>query len=111
MRRSIGELLALAFAAVAASADCTGIKAISPKCSSKEAAFRRDYFYIGGEYVYEASFKSSIVSDQMYVEKLTPSNGVGQLYPLVLITVGVPLGAVQNKYLHLCDSCAANGFN
>lgn len=53
----------------------------------------RDYFYVGGEYVYMPNFGSSIFSGQMYVEKLAPAWGAWQPHPLVLITAGVPSGA------------------
>ncbi|KAK4550227.1 hypothetical protein LTR36_003194 [Oleoguttula mirabilis] len=53
----------------------------------------RDFFYIGGEYVYEPAFSSSIYSDQMYVEKLVRASGANETNPIVLINAGVPSGA------------------
>lgn len=73
---------------------CTGLDAISPACSSAETAYRRDVFFVGGEYVpYGASY---LRSGQLYVEKLTPAGagGATKPYPLVLISAGVPSGSV-----------------
>ena len=74
--------------------ECTGVKAVSPRCSSNESPMMRDFFYIGGEYVYEADYGSSIYSNQMYVEKLTPVSCDKTGPPLVLIHAGLPSGAV-----------------
>ncbi|KAK8113644.1 secreted lipase [Apiospora kogelbergensis] len=73
-------------AAAAASVDCTGVNAISPKCRSSEALYSRDVFYVGGRSV--ASGFGNILADQVYVEKLTPSCGVKQLHPLVFFHGG-----------------------
>jgi len=43
---------------------------------------RRNYFYVGGEYVPKG--KSSIAAGQIYVERLTPEH-VTQLAPIVII--------------------------
>ena len=84
------SVLSCAFAA-----DCTGIKAVSPECKSPEAAYQRDTFYIGGGYVPAPnSNTSSIFSDQIYVEKLTPAKGVKKTKPIVLISAGIPSGSV-----------------
>lgn len=72
---------------------CIRINAVSAACKSNETAMIRDFFYIGGEYVYSAAFSSDIYSDQMYVEKLSPVSGCIQPYPLVFINAGVPSGA------------------
>ena len=45
----------------------------------------RDYFYVGGEYVPDAHSNQTFMTGQMYVEHLTPTCGVSQPYPLVLI--------------------------
>lgn len=79
---------------------CVGINAISPNCSTPEAAYSRDYFYIGGRYQLNAALDQNILVDQMYVEKLTPFGGAKKPYPIVLFTAGVPSGAV----------CAAHQF-
>lgn len=96
-------ILALAGASASASApgngtysnttvSCTGIDAISPACSSAETLYRRDTFFVGGEYVpYGASY---LRSGQIYVEKLTPAAGATKPYPLVLVSAGVPSGSV-----------------
>lgn len=75
-----------------ASSDCVGINAVSPACSSSESAYKRDVFYVGGQYVtYGTSY---IRSGQLYVEKLTPAAGATKPYPLVFISAGVPSGNV-----------------
>lgn len=76
----------------AAQADCIGVHAISPLCTTQESAYHRDVFFVGGNY--EPSGTSYIVSDQLYVEKLTPVAGVTKPYPLVFISAGVPSGSV-----------------
>ncbi|KAK8199774.1 Alpha/Beta hydrolase protein [Phyllosticta capitalensis] len=89
--------VSLAFGALARltdAASCTGVWAVSPNCTSNEVAYKRDFFYIGGEYVYNASLSGSIFSDQLYVEKLTPQTGVNRTNPIVFISAGVPSGAV-----------------
>lgn len=73
---------------------CIGINAISPYCKTSEAAYSRDYFYIGGRYQLNEKINQSILVDQMYVEKLTPRGGATKPYPIVLFTAGVPSGAV-----------------
>lgn len=73
---------------------CIGINAIRPYCRTQEAAYSRDYFYIGGRYQLNAALNQNILVDQMYVEKLTPFGGATKPYPIVLFTAGVPSGAV-----------------
>lgn len=74
------------------SIDCVGINAISPACSSPESAYKRDVFFVGGDYVpYGTSY---IRAGQLYVEKLTPAGGASKPYPLVFISAGVPSGNV-----------------
>lgn len=75
-------------------ASCVGINAISPKCRTRETPYSRDFFYIGGRYQFDEALNSSILVDQMYVEKLTPYAGATKPYPIVLFTAGVPSGAV-----------------
>ncbi|KAK7959172.1 alpha/beta-hydrolase [Apiospora aurea] len=82
----------LALLTGAAALDCSGINALSPKCKSSEAAYTRDFFYVGGDYVASAVPGQSIFTGQMYVEKLTPLTGVNQTYPLVFVSAGVPSG-------------------
>lgn len=72
---------------------CPEGNGISAFCRSGEAPMVRDYFYVGGDYVYQPKLGSSIFSGQMYVEKLAPAWGAWQPHPLVLITAGVPSGA------------------
>lgn len=102
--KAVGQL---ALVAGVAALDCTGINALSPKCKSSEAAYTRDFFYVGGDYVPSTIPGQNIFAGQMYVEKLTPVSGVNQTYPLVFISAGVPSGTVSislwepPKYLKL----------
>jgi hypothetical protein len=73
--------------------DCTGVKGISPKCSSQESAYQRDFFYIGGGYVDSGIPGQQMWSDQLYVEKLTPAKKVNKPYPMVFVSAGVNTGA------------------
>lgn len=66
--------------------DCVGIHAISPKCSSNEAPYYRDFFYIGGHY--ENSDLGNLTYDQIYVEKLTPVGGMSQTKPIIFFHGG-----------------------
>lgn len=83
-------LSALAAPARAADADadvdCTGVKAISPRCASAETGYRRDFFYVGGETV--ATAKGNITAHQLYVEKLSPLGGATHAHPLVFFHGG-----------------------
>jgi hypothetical protein len=38
----------------------------------------RDFFYIGGNYQFNSALNSDIYVNAMYVEKLTPPDGVQQ---------------------------------
>jgi len=73
--------------------DCTGVKGISPRCNSKESAYHRDAFYVGGGYVDSGIPGQQIWSDQLYVEKLTPTSKVKKPYPMVFVSAGVNTGA------------------
>ena len=81
--------------------DCVGINAVKPACNSNEALYRRDFFYIGGSYVYNSSF-GILTEDQIYVEKLTPASGVTQSVPLVFFHGGAVSGAVRTSSAELC---------
>jgi hypothetical protein len=76
------------------SSNCSGINAISPQCKGSETAYQREYFYINGRYVFNATTNSTLMTWEMYVEKLTPIGGVKQPHPIILMTAGVPSGAV-----------------
>lgn len=80
------------FPRLAAQGNCTGVNALSPDCSTVESAYHRDVFYVGGDY--KTSGTTFIVSNQIYVEKLTPVSGVTKPYPLIFISAGVPSGSV-----------------
>jgi hypothetical protein len=60
--RSIGTLIATVKCAAAFAPNCTGINAVSPKWSSPETAYKRDFFYIGGHYLYNDSLKAAYLS-------------------------------------------------
>lgn len=66
-------------------ADCTGVLALSPRCSSDQAAYARDVFYVGGRYYEDAS--GNRTTDQLYVEKLSPA-AVTQPKPVVFFHGG-----------------------
>ena len=66
-------------------ADCTGVLALSPGCSSNQPACARDFFYVGGRYYEDAS--GNRTTDQLYVEKLTPA-AVTQPKPVVFFHGG-----------------------
>lgn len=84
--------LTAAAAAAAGNNSCVGINAISPACASPESAYRRDTFFVGGEYVPYST--SNIRTGQLYVEKLTPLDGASKPYPLIFLSAGVPAGNV-----------------
>ncbi|KAG8160136.1 hypothetical protein KVR01_009672 [Diaporthe batatas] len=69
-----------------AAADCTGVSALSPSCSSSQAQHARDVFYVGGRY-YGDDATGSRITDQLYVEKLTPP-AVTQPRPVVFFHGG-----------------------
>lgn len=93
----IGFLLLPLLAAFAqcssTNANCTGVNAIAPSCSSPESFYKRDVFWVGGHYV-DAPV-GTLTYDQIYVEKLTPLGGVQQPYPIVLFHGGASSGAVS----------------
>ncbi|KKY16233.1 hypothetical protein UCDDS831_g07171 [Diplodia seriata] len=89
--------LALALELVAASAhnhpgeyspedECSGVNAISPACSTGESLHYRDIFYVGGHYVETTA--GNLTYDQLYVEKLTPADGVSQPNPVIFFHGG-----------------------
>ena len=55
------------------------------RCTNDSRGIDREYFYVGGEYIFDASSNGSVMTGQMYVEHLTSPSGVHQPYPLVLI--------------------------
>lgn len=78
--------------AAATNTSCLGINAVSPSCKTAQSPYYRDVFFIGGKYIpYGTTY---IISNQLYVEKLTPIDGVVKPYPLVFISAGVPSGSV-----------------
>ncbi|KAF2402857.1 alpha/beta-hydrolase [Trichodelitschia bisporula] len=92
MRFSLSLVAALVGSAAAAT-NCDGLNQIKKECSSQESFYKRDYFYVGGNYQYNTALSSDIWVNAMYVEKLTGLGGVWRPYPIVLFTAGVPSGA------------------
>lgn len=66
---------------------CVGINAISPRCSSNETPYHRDFFYVDGHY--ENSELGNLTYDQIYAEKLTPVGGAIQAKPIIFFHGGV----------------------
>ena len=66
-------------------ADCTGVLALSPGCTSNQPPYARDIFYVGGRYYEDAL--GNRTTDQLYVEKLTPA-AVTQPKPVVFFHGG-----------------------
>ncbi|CAF1419936.1 unnamed protein product [Adineta steineri] len=54
-------------------------------CAKDSRPVHREYFYVGGEYVYDTSSQGFVMTGQMYVEHLTSPYGIQQPYPLVLM--------------------------
>jgi len=83
------------FTHIAAALDCTGINSLNARCPSNEALYRRDIFYVGGQYKKNADNSGTLVVDDIYVEILTPANGGRKgLRPLVMLHGLGPTGAV-----------------
>jgi len=93
-RSILSGLLLGALPNVASAQDCTGVKAVSPKCKTAEATYSRDVFFIGGGYVSSGIPGQDMWGGQLYVEKLTPARGVSKPYPLVFVSPGLPSGSV-----------------
>lgn len=101
MRWWIALLLPIVVTAVdspSSPTNCTAENAVSPRCPSSEALHRRDFFYLGGHYVFNATFGGNILVDQMYVEKLIPASGISQPHPLVFVHAGGPAAVVSYPF-------------
>lgn len=61
--------------------------------SSTEAQHRREYLYVGGEYV--DTDDGHIFQNQMYVEKLSPTSGSSRKFPVVFLHGGGQSGTVR----------------
>ncbi|KAH7411492.1 Alpha/Beta hydrolase protein [Cadophora sp. MPI-SDFR-AT-0126] len=57
---------------------------------AQETPHHRSYFYVGGDYLTTSS--GHILTDQMYVEKLTPVSGCTKPYPIIFIHGGAQTG-------------------
>jgi hypothetical protein len=96
MRSISCALLGICGAATAVlGTDCLGINGVRPECTSTETPYRRDVFYVGGEYLPYSNTTQSITSGQIYVEKLTPLGGANQTYPLIFVSASIPPGSVR----------------
>ena len=69
---------------------CSGLAAIHPKCKSSQSHHQRDIFYVGGRSLDIGT--GNLTIDQLYIEKLTPSDGVTQPKPLVFFHGGAVSG-------------------
>ncbi|KIY00453.1 uncharacterized protein Z520_04138 [Fonsecaea multimorphosa CBS 102226] len=70
---------------------------------SPDGAYRRTYFFVGGEYMAdddESKFGGSIMKGQTYVERLVPVEGVRRRFPLILVHGGGQSGL---NWLHTPD--------
>ena len=65
----------------------------SGQFTSREAPYRRNVFFAGGEYAYNDVVKGNVKVDQIYVEQLIPTQGVTKPYPLVFMAGGGLSGA------------------
>jgi hypothetical protein len=58
-----------------------------------EVPAQRSYMYVGGQYTLNSAGEH-VFTDQMYVEKLTPTAGVTKPYPIVFIHGQAQTGTV-----------------
>lgn len=91
---SLFVILLLGLAPLIHALDCTGLKGVNPQCRPQEAAYHREYFYIGGRYVFDPTLRGTLTYDQLYVEKLIPVRGIRQRYPIVFFHGGGSAGSV-----------------
>jgi hypothetical protein len=76
----------------------TGVGAVvhAPIAAQGEVAYHRSYMYVGGQYVEDGS-GGHVFTDQMYVEKLTPTQGATKKHPIVFIHGQAQTGTVSSK--------------
>ncbi|KAL4967392.1 alpha/beta hydrolase [Aspergillus stella-maris] len=67
-----------------------GAASASNNSAPSEALHRREFFYVGGEYVNTTD--GWLFHNQMYVEKLSPQGGASQPYPIVILHGGAQTG-------------------
>lgn len=65
--------------------------------SAQEAVHVREYFFVGGQYVNTTS--GTLLQNQMYVEKLSPTI-ITQSYPIILVH-----GGGQDGLVRTCSFC------
>ena len=64
--------------------------------TTTETPYNRSYFYVGGKYVdAESDDGQRIFTGQMYVEQLTPIDGVKRPWPIVFIQGAGQIGTVS----------------
>ncbi|KAK2050052.1 alpha/beta-hydrolase [Colletotrichum somersetense] len=100
---ALSLVLGVAVIGVTSIADgsCTGVNALSLKCSSQETLHTREFFYVGGQSASDST--GNITIGQLYVEKLTPAI-ILRPTPLIFIHGGGITG--QGYLVYLID---ANG--
>jgi hypothetical protein len=69
------------------------LSALMQGAATSEAPHTREYFYVGGDYVNTTD--GWLFHNQMYVEKLSPSAGSTQPYPIVFLHGGAQTGTVR----------------
>ena len=77
----------------------------TPVPATGELAYTRSYFYVGGGYVdADSGDGQRIFSGQMYVEQLTPVEGVKHPWPVVFIQGAGQTGTVSWYCFFVCFS-------
>ncbi|KAL4945139.1 hypothetical protein BDV06DRAFT_231826 [Aspergillus oleicola] len=66
------------------------VQGAASQSAPSEALHRREFFYVGGEYVNTTD--GWLFHNQMYVEKLSPQGGSTQAYPIVILHGGAQTG-------------------
>lgn len=67
-----------------------------PVPATAEPLYNRSYFYVGGEYIdADSGDGQRIFTGQMYVEQLTPTDGVKHPWPIVFIQGAGQTGTVS----------------
>lgn len=73
-------------------------QATGKAASSAEAPHRREYLYVGGEYA-NTPDGETIFQNQMYVEKLSPTDGSTRKFPIVFVHGRGQSGTVRSNIL------------
>ena len=68
---------------------------------SQESPYQRTYFYVGGQYVDDGKGNGRhVLQGQLYVEQLTPVDGIRRPWPVVLIHGGGQTGTVRAMIIY-----------